>query len=160
MATTCCCLGTASVCISSLVEVSSLVALLRFSVVFSDVVFDLTCTVSSGAERDRCEASHSVKSARPCWCVGCYIVWQTSVFGELCPTAGCQTYIHFFCPVSEAISSPYVTVNAYRDTAPCLGLQIYAVEEEEAICLLVMSYKLGSYFTPAGICSSHPQGSS
>lgn len=39
------------------------------------------------------------------------------VFQELRPAAGCQTYIHF-CSVSEAISSPYVTVNACRDTAP------------------------------------------
>lgn len=74
------------------------------------------------------------------------------MFQELFPAAGCQTYIHF-CPVSQAISSPYVTVNAYRDTAPCLKLQICAAEEEEAICLLVMCSKLASYFTPAGIYS-------
>lgn len=49
---------------------------------------------------------------------------------ELAPAAGCQTYI--FCPVSEAISSPCVTINAYRDTAPCLKLQICAAEEERS----------------------------
>ena len=67
-----------------------------------------------------------------------------SVYQALCPAAGCQTHIHF-CPASQAISSPYVTVNAYRDTAPYLRLQICALEEEEAICLLVMCSKLGSY---------------
>lgn len=66
-----------------------------------------------------------------------------SMFQERRPAAGCQTYIHF-CTVSQAISAPYVTVNAYRDTAPCLRLQICAVEEEEAICLLVMCSKLRS----------------
>lgn len=78
-----------------------------------------------------------------------------SVFLQLRPAAGCQTYMHF-CPVSQAISSPYVTVNTYRDTAPCLRLQICAVAEEEDVCLLVMCSKLGSYFTPAGISSHLP----
>lgn len=49
---------------------------------------------------------------------------------ELAPAAGCQTYI--FRPVSEAISSPCVAINAYRDTAPCLKLQICAAEEERS----------------------------
>lgn len=77
------------------------------------------------------------------------------VFQELCPAAGCQTYIHF-CLVSQAISSPYVAVNAYRDTNPCLKLQICAAQEEETICLLVLCSKLASYFTPAGIYSHFP----
>lgn len=79
------------------------------------------------------------------------VVW----YQELCPAAGCQTHIHF-CPVSQAISSPYVTVNAYRDTAPCLSVQICALEEDEAICLLVMSSKLISYFFTCWYLLSFP----
>lgn len=71
------------------------------------------------------------------------------VFQELCPTAGCQTYIHF-CLVSEAISSPYVAVNAYRDTNPdmcCTGGRSYLPSGD------VLRTGI---FTPAGIYSHFP----
>lgn len=32
--------------------------------------------------------------------------------------------VHTFCPMSQAISSPYLTINAYRDTTPCLRVLI------------------------------------
>lgn len=149
MGTTCCCLGTASVYFRScLGEPLSLLS--------------LWCCVQSNLYSILRRWEGQVRGLKQ-WKAGqttllvCSAVYcmADSVFQELCPTAGCQTYIHF-CPVSEAISSPYVTVNAYRDTAPCLRLQICAVEEEEAICLLVMCSKLGFYFTPAGICSHLP----
>lgn len=107
-------------------------------------------------ERYRCVVWGRGKAFRCGW----YKMWLVQR-GRLCfrsfrPAAGCQTYIHF-CPVSQPISSPYVTVNAYRDTAPCLWLHICAVkEEDEAVCLPVMCSKLGSYFTPAGIYSCFP----
>lgn len=154
MGTTCCCLGTASVYLCScwggplsLVTPQSL----EFSL--SSCVRSTYCIVG------RWEAQVGGAKLARRWCtLVCSVA--DSLFQELHPAAGCQTYIRF-CPVSQAISSPYVTVNAYRDTAPCLSLQICAVEEEEAVCLLVMCSKLGSYFTPAGIYShSHPQGSS
>ena len=152
MGTTCCCLGTASVYFHS--PQCGPVFLLCFQCCVSNVMFHETSVLRE--ERGRCVAYNCVKAALRVECV----VW----YGRNClrsfgPQLGARhTYI--FCPVSQAISSPNVTVNAYRDTAPCLGLQIYAVEEEAAICLLVMCYKLGSYFTPAGVCSSHPEGSS
>lgn len=111
----------------------------------SDVVLTLP-TVFSRDERHRCVAWNSVKLARR-W----YTVYTVSFRSFILQLGARRTYI--FCLVSQAISSPYVTVNAYRDTAPCLKLQICAVEEEETICLLVMCSKLGSYLTPAGIYS-------
>lgn len=59
------------------------------------------------------------------WCVWVYSVWRSSLL-----QLGARHT--FFCPVSEAISSPCVTINAYRDTAPCLKLQICAAEEERS----------------------------
>lgn len=147
MGTTCCCLGTASVYFSLLLRWTT------FSYYAAE--FSLWCYVHSTYSilgRWEAQVLNGVKLTRRCCVV---YSMADSVFQELRPAAGCQTYIHF-CPVSQAISFPYVTVNAYRDTAPCLRLQICAVEEEEAICLLVMCSKLGSYFTPAGIDSHFP----
>lgn len=56
--------------------------------------------------------------------------------------------IHF-CPVSQTVSSPYVTINAYRDTALYLEFQICRGGRS----LLAVWFKIGSFFTPACIYS-------
>lgn len=53
-----------------------------------------------------------------------------NVFQQLLPARGCQIHWHF-CPVSQAISSPSVTVNTFSDTAHCLRLQICAVMQRK-----------------------------
>lgn len=118
----------------------------------SDVMCTLH-TVFPRDERDRCVVELCKVNQTS---VRCAVYGMSHCeFQEIGFAAGCQTCIHFF-PVSEVISSPYVIVNAHRDTAPSLRLQICAVEEEGAICLLVMCLKLGSYFTPAGIYFNFP----
>lgn len=104
MGTTCCCLGTAPVYFCSCW--GGLLSLLCLW--FESLMLQLVQLLGDGMD--------FMKLTRCCCLVGC-TVWQT-VFQVLYSAAGCQTYIHF-CPMSQAISSPYLIVNAYRDTTLC-----------------------------------------
>lgn len=88
-----------------------------------------------------CKLFHNGCEAQVCVCV----------LFEFVHTAVDQTYI-YFCPLSQVISSPHISVNAYRDTVQHSSCWSEGRSRMPSGKVL----KLASYYTPAGINSRFP----
>lgn len=140
MGTICLCLRSASVCLCTC---------LCGPFHFQALCYQSCCSVFSRDEK--CVAKTRATLLTMLYVVYVMLKLANNVFQELLPARGCQIHWHC-CPVSQAISSPSVTVNAFSDTAPLFKVtDMCCFAEEEAIWPLVMCFKSES--TPAGICS-------
>lgn len=143
MGTTCWCLGAAPVCLCSC---------WCGPFHFRALCYQSCC---SGCSRDeKCVAKTSVTLLKmPYVTLGL----ANNVFQQLLPARGCQIHWHF-CPVSQAISSPSVTVNTFSDTAPCLRLQICAVlQRKKPFGLWWYASHQSLHLLGSGL-SPHPEG--